>query len=555
MNPDVLEELLRESQYNTVKSKFLVEGFRRGFPISYAGPVNRQDYSNNIPCRVGSKTEMWNKVMKEVKLKRFASPYKTIPFKNFIQSPIGLVPKHDNQTRLIFHLSYDFKDSGGKSVNSHIPKEDCKTKYRDLDFAVKLGLRLAGEENLPLFYGKTDLEAAFRVLPLSRESYKWVILRAEDPETGEKWFFIEKNLPFGSSISCSHFQEFSDSLRNIVEFKTRSPVALTNYLDDFLFTATTVRKCNYLIKVFLDVCFEIGVPVAQKKTVWGCEEIIFLGIILNGKEKLLKIPEDKRTKALNMLCWIGDKKKAKVGDLEKLSGFLNFLTKAIFPGRAFTRRMYAKFTGLENLKKHHHIKLDAEFKGDCQVWREFLDTNIYAKVCRPFVDLSFKLTAEQLNMYSDASGNEKYGIGSYLERNFLFARWEDNFIRRCNPSIEFMELLGICVGVFAWSEQLRNKRFILYTDNTSARDVINSTSTSGKYSMKLIRKLTLRSLQYNFRVFAEYVEGKNNEIADSLSRIKLGRIKELQEKGILNKYPTTLPTELWPPSQFWEESD
>ena len=36
---------------------------------------------------------LWNKVMKEVEAKRFAGPFEKIPFDNFIQSPIGLVPK------------------------------------------------------------------------------------------------------------------------------------------------------------------------------------------------------------------------------------------------------------------------------------------------------------------------------------------------------------------------------------------------------------------------------------------------------------------------------
>ena len=31
--------------------------------------------------------------MKEVKVKRLAGPYEEVPFENYIQSPIGLVPK------------------------------------------------------------------------------------------------------------------------------------------------------------------------------------------------------------------------------------------------------------------------------------------------------------------------------------------------------------------------------------------------------------------------------------------------------------------------------
>ena len=74
--------------------------------------------------------------MKEVKEKRYAGPFKTSPFESFMQSPIGLVPKLNGQTRLIFHLSYDFP-SGGKSFNFHTPDDLGTVKYRDLDHAVK----------------------------------------------------------------------------------------------------------------------------------------------------------------------------------------------------------------------------------------------------------------------------------------------------------------------------------------------------------------------------------------------------------------------------------
>ena len=35
--------------------------------------------------------------MKEVEAKHYAGPFKTIPFENFIQSPIGLVPKDNGK--------------------------------------------------------------------------------------------------------------------------------------------------------------------------------------------------------------------------------------------------------------------------------------------------------------------------------------------------------------------------------------------------------------------------------------------------------------------------
>ena len=83
--------------------------------------------------------------MKEVKAKRVAGPFLKPPFKNYTQSPIGLVPKKasgSDQTRLIFHLSYDFKENGLHSVKYFTPKEKCSVKYKDLDYTVRMYLKL-----------------------------------------------------------------------------------------------------------------------------------------------------------------------------------------------------------------------------------------------------------------------------------------------------------------------------------------------------------------------------------------------------------------------------
>ena len=95
---DVLESLLVESGYNNDKTKFLIDGFRNGFSIGYDGDQCVKQTAPNLKLYVGSETELWNKVMKEVKLKRYAGPFEQVPFEHYIQSPIGLVPK-DNGTK------------------------------------------------------------------------------------------------------------------------------------------------------------------------------------------------------------------------------------------------------------------------------------------------------------------------------------------------------------------------------------------------------------------------------------------------------------------------
>ena len=54
-----------------------------------------------------------------------------------------------------------------------------------------------------------------------------------------KYYFIDKCLPFGSSRSCKIFQDFSDALKSMAEYKMIAMAIyqpkLTNYLDDFFY--------------------------------------------------------------------------------------------------------------------------------------------------------------------------------------------------------------------------------------------------------------------------------------------------------------------------------
>ena len=88
MKADVLEKLLLQSNYCSKKTKYLLKGFRTGFSLGYKGPTeNIQRVANNLKFRVGSEAVLWYKVMKEVKEKRFAGPYKQVPIQELYTIP------------------------------------------------------------------------------------------------------------------------------------------------------------------------------------------------------------------------------------------------------------------------------------------------------------------------------------------------------------------------------------------------------------------------------------------------------------------------------------
>ena len=117
------------------------------------------------------------------------------------------------------------------------------------------------------------------------------------------------------------------------------------------------------------------------------------------------------------------KNKAMVKEPQTLCGYLNFLGRAVVPGRTFTRRMYAKYATVVNTKAqhsdvvlakkynpkpYHHIRLDQEFKLDCKVWLKFLTEDSLASVVnRPMVNLNKMVTAKEITFYSDATAAER----------------------------------------------------------------------------------------------------------------------------------------------------
>ena len=164
----ILREYLEISGYDKQKTEFLIKGFTEGFDLGYRGPQDVKLNSPNLKFTIGNELELWNKVMKEVELKRYAGPFESIPYESYIQSPIGLVPKDDGKkTRLIFHLSYPRET--GLSVNENTPEELKSVKYQDFDDAVKLCIA-AGKD---CYGGMSDLTSAFRHICIRPECWKF----------------------------------------------------------------------------------------------------------------------------------------------------------------------------------------------------------------------------------------------------------------------------------------------------------------------------------------------------------------------------------------------
>ena len=105
-----------------------------------------------------------------------------------------------------------------------------------------------------------------------------------------------------------------------------------------------------------------------------------------------------------------------------------------------------------------------------------------------------------------------------------------------NPSIEFLELYAFCLGVFTWIDEIAQEaragmgKIYLFCDNNPVVGMLNLTTSSCKYCMTLIRKLTLLCITFNIRILGKYISTEDNFLSDNLSRGKIDKFKDLARR-------------------------
>ena len=214
-------------------------------------------------------------------------------------------------------------------------------------------------------------------------------------------------------------------------------------------------------------------------------------------------------------------------------------------------RHFSKTVGY-TLKPHHYIRLNQEFKLDCQVWLSFLTNPDLSRVIhRPMLDVSQHCTSNQISFYSDASHAIRLGFGCTLDKQWLFGQWLEGFISQQEPSIEFLELFALTAGVLTWENHLSltNTRVTVFCDNMSVVHMINNISSSCFRCMKLIRLLVLNGLQFNCRLSARFISTKNNSIADALSHLQFDRFRKLAPNKDLAL--CEIDERIWPIYKVW----
>ncbi|XP_071948797.1 uncharacterized protein [Antedon mediterranea] len=407
----------------------------------------------------------------------------------------------------------------GASVNSGIPHDVSQVSYDTIDDVVRLVLK-----NGPrALMSKTDIEDAFRIIPIHPDDYHLL---------GFSWdgrFFYGRCLPMGASRSCNIFESFSKALVWILrnKFNVRD---VSHILDDFFFVGPKdSNDCHNALSQFLYLCDKIGVPIKASKTVTPTNVITIYGIEVDTVLMECRLPLPKITKTVTKITEFLNRKKVTLRDMQSMVGLLNYACSVVVPGRAFLRRMI----NLLSLAKHpsHFIRLTHGVKDDLRIWLTFLESFNGKALILP----EKWLNSWTLRLFSDAAAS--FGCTAVFCDRWFYIDWGSDFV---GFSIAVLELFPIVIALEIWGHELANRRILFRCDNSAVVAVINKKSAKDKTLMRLIRRLVLICLQYNIQFRAMHIPGVDNVLADLLSRKKF--------TAALESFPSISPNPIHVPS-------
>ena len=438
----------------------MYQGFTEGFRLHYSG-LRIPIVSRNLKSAESNLQLLKEKLLSEVNQGWMIGPFSDPPIPSLRVSPVGMIPKSDGGLRLITHLSFPLNIS----VNDFIDEDFCTVKYTSFDNVIQM---IAGLGPGALL-AKRDIKSAFRLLPVYPDDFHLLGIKCGVS------YFIDKCLPMGASLSCNLFEKFSSFLHWLVSYKS-GIISLDHYLDDFILAGKAdTDECLQLISTFDQVCADINVPVAADKSVGPTTNLVFVGLVIDTVNMLVRIPLYKLEELTQYLKMLRVSNKISLLELQALCGKSNFVCRAVYPGRPFIWRFHEATYKLKKL--HHRIRVNTELKKDMSTWLTFLK-DFHGVVYFPSKVWE---RSEVLTIYTDSAGSSAHGCGCYLGGSWSFYRWPEHWVNSdILLDLTTLEMIPVMLVFMLWGEQLKNHKTLQRIDNEALVYIINKQTTKNR---------------------------------------------------------------------------
>ena len=242
------------------------------------------------------------------------------------------------------------------------------------------------------------------------------------------------------------------------------------------------------------------------KVVDPTTRITFQGIELDSMAMTLHLPEEKLLLLRQELQSSLSRNRFTKRQLQSLAGRLSWAASGVKGGQVFLRCI---FNTIRMLRQNaHRVRINSEVHKDLLWWSNFIST---------FNGRSTILDQYPVeSVYTDAS-NE--GAGGSFGGDWFYFNWSQDWPDANNFHINEKEIVAVVIAAYCWAPWWRNKRIIIYSDNTVTVSALNKGTCRSEAVMKCIRSLFWLSASLNFHLTARFLPGVQNIAADSASRL------------------------------------
>ena len=522
VSPLQLDQFQAELRHHPDQSAvaYVISGIRDGFRIGFdPSLVSLNSASSNMRSSSEHPSVIDSYLQNEVSFGRVAGPFPAPPFPWLHISRFGVIPKNNQPGK--WRLILDLSSPEGHSVNDGIPKPPFTVQYVSVDAFID-GIMSLGRGTL---MAKFDVASAYRNVAIHPD---------DRPLLGMQWrghYFVDLVLPFGLRSAPFIFTAIADLVEWIL-VHNYDVTFLRHYLDDFLTLGPPSSPvCHTNLQTCVRLCKQLGLPLHPDKLEGPATRLTILGIELDSETLQARLPAEKRDRIVTLLDEWSAKRFCRRRELESLIGHLHHACKVAPQGRTFLRRMINLLCAFR--REDHPIRLNQEFRRDLTWWRELFQT--WDGLC--FFCMPTWAPLPDFQVSSDAAGS--LGYGAIFQSHWFSGAWS---AEQSPLSIAYKELFPIVVAAFLWGPRWVSRRVEFLCDNESVVAVLKSGTSRDKSLMVLLRYLTMLAIRHSFSFTASSVPGKDNPVADALSRFQFQRFRRLVPHA--DATPSPIPASL-----------
>lgn len=426
-------------------------------------------YTRNYRLPQAQKVEVANQVQKLLRdglIELSVSNY---------NSPLILVPKKSTDGTPKFRMCVDYRKLNRKLIPDRFPLPRIEDIFDNL-----------GRSK---YFSIMDLKSGFHQIPLAPSSRKYTAFSTD----GGMYQYTA--MPFGLSIAPSSFSRMM-----ALAFSGLSPEHCFTYMDDLIVMGFSEQNHIENLRKVFETCRKCCLKLNPEKCQFFKTEVSFLGHVCTN-EGLRADP--KKIAVMQRYPRPHDK-----DSVRRFVAFANYY-------RRFVEN-FAKITKpMTNLTKKR-----VEF-----VWSEECE-NAFQTLKQKLINapiLKYPDFTKPFKIIVDASD---FACGGVLTQNhddvdmpIVYISKSFNKAERNKPPIE-KELLAVHFAITQLRPYIYGRHFVVKSDHKPLIYLYNLKNPSSRLS-----RLRLDLEEYDFEI--QYIRGKDNVLADALSRITIEDLKDL----------------------------